>query len=145
MFMVYDARKLRIMNPAPESSTSVRISSLTTKVAVQRPACDPPMPLRPLSFNTSLRSVFDTCSDGAHAREQHAFDQQLPDDPPPRRAERRPHRHLARAADRSRELQVRDIRAGDEEDEAHGAEHGEKQRAYRPLGRVVVVGAQVRL
>ncbi len=65
--MRYSARKLRIMKPAPASSTSVSAISTTMSALVQRRARGPPVPPRPPppSFITSLRSVFDTCSAGA--------------------------------------------------------------------------------
>ena len=61
----YRLRKLRIMNPAPASSTSVSASSATMSAAVQRRARRPPDPERPPSFSTSLTLVFEMCSAGA--------------------------------------------------------------------------------
>ena len=62
----YSVRKLRIMKPAPASSTSVSITSTTMSAPVQRRARIPPLPLRPPpSFSTSCTSVLVTCSAGA--------------------------------------------------------------------------------
>ena len=67
----------------------------------------------------------DQCS----ARAQHrAFGHQLPDDPCAARAERLSHRDLPLARDRAREQQVRDVRAGDQQHEADGAEEHEERR-----------------
>ena len=64
----YKFIKLRIMNPAPASSTIVSASSTTTRAAVQRRARRPPDPERPASFNTSLTLVFEMCSAGARPK-----------------------------------------------------------------------------
>ena len=69
MFTWYKARKLRIMKPAPASSTSVSASSITIRAPVQRRARLPPVPDRPpASFSTSCTSVFETCSAGARPK-----------------------------------------------------------------------------
>ena len=52
--------KLRIINPAPESSTSVSVSSATISAVVQRRARMPADPARPPSFITSITLVRDT-------------------------------------------------------------------------------------
>src|SRR3954451_1163093 len=62
----YSTRKLRIMNAAPASSTSVSVTSATISALVHRRARGPPVPERPpASFNTSFTSVLETCSAGA--------------------------------------------------------------------------------
>jgi hypothetical protein len=59
--------------------------------------------------------------------ENHAFDQQLPHDPPAARPERRPDGQLLPAAQAARQQQVRDVRARDEEHARHGAdEHADR-------------------
>ena len=59
-------------------------------------------------------------ADGAADERQHqALGQELPRDLDPRRAERRPHRHLALPRGAAREEQIGDVGAGDEQQEAH--------------------------
>ena len=65
---LYRLRKLRIINPAPDSRTSVGASSTTISALVHRRARMPLLPDRPPFFSTSLRSVFDTCSAGARPK-----------------------------------------------------------------------------
>ena len=61
--------KLRIMKPAPASSTSVSARLTTMRAPVQRRARTPPDPMpRPPSLSTSLTLVFDTCSAGARPK-----------------------------------------------------------------------------
>ena len=55
--------------------------------------------------------------DAARDREQHALDERLRHDLPPRRADGETHRGLRAARHRAREQEVRDIRARDEQDE----------------------------
>ena len=65
-------------------------------------------------------------------REHEALGQQLPDDLPAGRAQRRAHRHLARPRGRARQHQVRDVRARDEQhqpDRAHQDERASFARA----------------
>ena len=64
--------------------------------------------------------------------EQHALDEQLPDDAPSSRADRDAHGHLTRAVGRAREQQIGDVRARDEEHEADGAHERPEQHAYLP-------------
>ena len=72
---------------------------------------------------------------GQH-RQHEAFGQQLPEDPPAGRADRRAHRDLALAAGGVREEQVGDVRACDQHDQADGAEQ-EQQGALRLADDVV--------
>ena len=60
--------------------------------------------------------------DGADQRQEHAFGEQLTNQVAARRTDRRADRHLARAGDRAREHQVRDVGAGNQQDEAYRAE-----------------------
>ena len=53
--------------------------------------------------------------DSAGKRQQHAFKEQLLHEPTASRAEREPHRHLALPAGGSREQEIRDVRACDDE------------------------------
>ena len=64
----YSAKKLRIMKPAPASSTSVSASSPMMSAPVHRRARTPAVPEQPPSFSTSFTSVFDTCSAGARPK-----------------------------------------------------------------------------
>ena len=68
--MRYSARKLRIMKPAPASSTSVSASSATISALGPAPGAHAAGARcgRPPSFSTSLTSVFDTCSAGARPK-----------------------------------------------------------------------------
>ena len=68
MSAVYSFRKLRIISPAPTSSTIVSASSTTTIVELNHRARRPPLVPRPPSFRTSLTFVFDTCSAGARPK-----------------------------------------------------------------------------
>ena len=65
----------------------------------------------------------------ADQAEQQAFGQHLPQQPTPPGAERRPNRQLALPRGGARQQQVRDVGAGDQQDEAHRAEQDEQ----RPL------------
>ena len=58
----------------------------------------------------------------AGERQQRALGDELPDEPRAPGAERRPDGHLGLARGRPREQQVRDVDAGDQQDEADGAE-----------------------
>ena len=62
-------------------------------------------------------------------RQQQALDQQLPDDPDARTAERRPHGKFFPARGRSSQQQVRDIRTGDQQYEANRAEKNQQCRS----------------
>ena len=62
------------------------------------------------------------------SREQQRFGQQLPDEPPASGAERPADRHLARPADAAAELQVGDVRADDQEQEADCAAQHQQRR-----------------
>ena len=64
----YRFTKLRIMKPAPASSTSVSVSWATMRAAVQRRARTPPEPDRPPSFMISFTFVFEMCSAGARPK-----------------------------------------------------------------------------
>jgi hypothetical protein len=68
MSMRYRLRKLRIMKPAPDSSTSVSASSATMRAAVQRRARRVPVPERPPSFSASFGLVFEMCRAGARPK-----------------------------------------------------------------------------
>ena len=63
--------------------------------------------------------------------EHEALDQELTDQPPAARAEGRPHGHLVPPAQRPREQQVGDVRAGDQEDEADRARQDRERRPHR--------------
>ena len=63
-----------------------------------------------------------TPSDTADEREQHAFGQQLPQQPPASGANRHPDRHLSRSRRAARQLQIGDVGAGDEQQEGDSAE-----------------------
>jgi hypothetical protein len=76
--------------------------------------------------------------------EQHAFDQQLPDDAPARGAHRNADRDLARPRGRSREEEVCDVRARDEQHEADRAHHREKHGANRPAVEALVERLEIR-
>ncbi len=65
-----------------------------------------------------------------HKRQQHALDEQLPDDAPPRRANRDADRNLARAVGRARQKQVGHVRAGDEQHERDGAHERPEKNPY---------------
>ncbi len=65
----------------------------------------------------------------ARQRQQNALREQLPHDPPARRAERRAYRHLLVTRRRAREQKVRDVGARDEQHEADRAEEDEQRRA----------------
>ena len=60
--------------------------------------------------------------------EEHALRQELLHDATPTRAERQPHGDLALATRRTREHEVRDVRARDEQHERDGAEHDQHHR-----------------
>ena len=60
-------------------------------------------------------------------REQQALGQQQPRHAPARRAERQAHGQLALPRRRAREKQIREIRAGDEQDQADGPEQHERR------------------
>ena len=68
--------------------------------------------------------------DAAGEREQHALDQRLRDDLPPRRADRQAHRGLAAARDRAREQQVGDVGARDQQ---HEPAHAEQDLQAAPV------------
>ncbi len=57
--------KLPIMNAAPDSNTSVRMSSPMMRTSAHRRARRPPLLPRDPSYKTSLTSVFEICSAGA--------------------------------------------------------------------------------
>ena len=57
----------------------------------------------------------DDAERAADRREQQALGQQLPDQPPARRAERQPDRHLFLPGRRARQQQVRDVGADDQQ------------------------------
>ena len=71
-----------------------------------------------------------------HEGQEQVLRQQLGEDPPAARAERRADGHLPHAGGAPREEQARHVRAGDEEHEAHGAEKDQEGRAHlaRDLG-----------
>ena len=58
----------------------------------------------------------------AGERQQHAFGEQLTDDPPPACAQRRAHGHFFLSPRRAREQQVRHVRAGDQQHQPHRAQ-----------------------
>ena len=60
-------------------------------------------------------------------RKQDAFGEQLPDETPRLRTERRSQRQLTLPSDRLGEYQIRDVRARDQHDERYGAEQREKR------------------
>ena len=66
---------------------------------------------------------------GAAPGEERALGRHLPHNPAAGRAEREPHRHLALARDRARQHQVRQIRAGDQQDEGRCREE-QPQRCF---------------
>ena len=72
----------------------------------------------------------------SHEGQEQVLRQQLGEDPPAARAERRADGHLPHAGGAPREEQARHVRAGDEEHEAHGAEKDQERRAHlaRDLG-----------
>jgi hypothetical protein len=70
--------------------------------------------------------------------EQHPLEQQMNDDVHARRTQRRAERKLARSADAARELQVGEIRAGDEQHRGHG---GDQRDVESTIGELVVYGA----
>ncbi len=74
----------------------------------------------------------------ADDRQQRALDQQLADDAPARRAQRDADGHFARAAGRSREQQVRDVGAGDQEYEADRAHQRQEHQLDRPAVHAIV-------
>jgi hypothetical protein len=55
-------------------------------------------------------------------RKQHAFGQQLPDDSPSARTQRRPQCNLSRAGRTARQQQIGHIGAGDQQYQKHGTE-----------------------
>ena len=67
---------------------------------------------------------------GASTRDERALRQDLPGQAAASGAERAPDRHLLRAAGRAREQQVRHVRAGDQEQEPHGAQQHQQRRAH---------------
>ena len=66
----------------------------------------------------------------ADQTEDRAFDQNQPHQPPAARAHRGAHRQLFAARERARQLQVGDIRAGDEQNAADG---GEEEMKILPI------------
>jgi hypothetical protein len=66
----------------------------------------------------------------AGEREQQALGEQLTDQPRAARANGEPHGDLPPAPRRANEEQVRDVRAGREQDEAHGGEQHEERPPY---------------
>ena len=64
----------------------------------------------------------DQAGDAAGDGEEHALDERLRDDLPARRADGEPQRGLAAPRDRTREQQVRDVGARDEQHQAAHAE-----------------------
>ena len=189
----YIFRKLRVMKPAPASSTSVSASCATMRPDVQRRARMPPDPDRgrlPSAFRATL--VLDTCSAGARpkmipvsrhtarknamvrqsisntiqyglpafavcasnqripktdrsraersgeTRQQHRFDEELPDDMPSAGAERDADADLVRAMCGAREQQVGDVRARDQQHEADRAhQRPEQQPELRSVDALV--------
>ena len=78
-------------------------------------------------------------------RQQHAFDQQLPDDAPARGAERDAHRNLARAIGRARQQQVRDVGARDQQHERDRAHQRQEHGADRSAVLLLVERLDARL
>ena len=68
----------------------------------------------------------------ADGGEHDALDEQLPDDPHTRRAERHANADFPRTVRRSGEQQVGDVRARDEQHEAHCAHQGQEDQSDRP-------------
>jgi len=68
MFSEYSFRKLRIIRPAPTSSTMVSAISATTIAEVRRRARTVPALPRPPSLSTSFMLVLDTWSAGARPK-----------------------------------------------------------------------------
>ena len=64
-----------------------------------------------------------------HDGDQHALDQQLPDDPPAGSAERQPDRDFARAAGGARQQQRGEVGARHQQDERHCAHQRQEDRA----------------
>ena len=71
-------------------------------------------------------------------RQQHAFQQQLANDPPPRCAQGDAHGNFARAIRRPRQQQVGDVGAGDQQDERDRAHQREEHDANRPAVLLLV-------
>ncbi len=70
--------------------------------------------------------------DAAGGREDQAFEEHLAHQPAASGAKRRAHAELALARRTPREEQVRDVDAGHEQDEHHGAHQGEQRRPELP-------------
>ena len=89
-----------------------------------RPADVLGLAVEPLNAQVSEAQPRDAADHG----EQHALDEQLPDDPPPARTERDANRDFARPVGGARELQVGDVGAGDEQDEGDRAHQRPEHR-----------------
>ena len=77
-----------------------------------------------------IRAIHDREHEAEHSTHQaqeDALDEQLPDDAPARGAEGHPDGDLARAVRRSRQQQVGDVRAGDQQHEGHRGEQHEER------------------
>ena len=68
----------------------------------------------------------------SHRRERHALGEQLAEKPRPGRANRRAHGDLARSHGAAREQQVREVGAGDQQHEGHGAEQDQHRTPDLP-------------
>ena len=69
--------------------------------------------------------------------QQETLDKHLLNQPPARRAERRPERKVVAAPARPREEDVGDVDAGDEEQDPDASEEDEQRRAHRADGLIV--------
>ena len=67
---------------------------------------------------------------GTNTSKQHAFGQQLPEQPAAIRAECRPYDDLATTRRRAHHEQICDVGAGDQQDESHGAEQHDETESY---------------
>src|SRR5262245_7975287 len=65
----------------------------------------------------------------AREREQNAFGQKLPDQSGPARAQRQPHPDLVAPGGAARQEQVRDVGAGNQQDDAHDGHENEQRRS----------------
>ena len=83
--------------------------------------------------------------DPAEQREHHALDEELPDHPPAARAERHAHADFLGAFGRSREQQVGDVAAGDQQDEADRTHQRPEDQFDLGRRRALVVGGNRRL